>query len=687
MTSRRHLWTLAFAGIALGAFLVTLPVHAVNTRTFVLDTNADLSAGVLDRVSVTADGSVVPGAALTRVGLPDGVTSVWSLLDLGGGAMLAGTGVDGRVYRVEHGTASLYAETGSVVVTSLTRADDGTVYAGTLPDGKLFRLRPPVGGHATAPELVVALPGVQHIWAVLWDHTRGVVLCATGPEGKLFAVDPTGRATVVFDSEEPHLMTLTPGFHGEVLVGAGGGHAVVYAVEGPGHARVLARLAGDEVKGIAVAGEDIAAASNEFTEPPEPPHRTLAQTRTVATSAPTTARPHPGHGNLYRIHPGGSMERVYTNADAHITAVAWDAGRREILAGLGVNGRIVAVAEDRSARVAFDVDEHQVTAIGRLGTAMVFATGDSGAVYLVGEGVPTGATWNSKVLDAGSPSRWGAVRSRGTGAMEWSSRSGNADTPDALWSPWEPLAADGGIRSPTGRYVQVRAQMGSDPATVLRSVTVYYLPVNARAVLTEVTGAPGETKAGEARSTIVKLGWKVDNPDADTLRYRLRYRSDEDLSWRPVARNQDWVSTLTYDWPTEGLPEGYYRVEVEASDEVSNPPEDVLRDRRLSEPLLVDNTAPVVTAAVTNGGVHGEAVDGVSAVTRVELSMDGGEWHPVHATDGVFDSRREGFEGAVETAPGDHTVAVRAYDEAGNAGVTNVRYRVVGRAPSPSTRP
>jgi hypothetical protein len=165
----------------------------VTTRTFTLSSASDLAAGTLDRVSVRSDGTVVMGAELARVAPTDAVGSVWSLLDLGDGAVLAGTGTDGRVYRVSGGSATLYAQTDAVVVTSLTRGDDGSVYAGTLPDGKLYRLVAPVAGRPQPPVLVAELPGVQHIWAVAWDATRRAVLCATGPDGKLFAVDPRGR--------------------------------------------------------------------------------------------------------------------------------------------------------------------------------------------------------------------------------------------------------------------------------------------------------------------------------------------------------------------------------------------------------------------------------------------------------------------------------------------------------------
>lgn len=680
--SRVRLVALALCamGVGVGA-LVALPAEAVNTRAFTLDSAADLSAGVLDRVAVTGDGTVVLGAETERLTAPETVGSVWSLLEMGDGSVLAGTGVDGRVYRVQGRDVTLYAETGAVVVTSLTRADDGSVYAGTLPDAKLFRLNAPQGGRPQAPTLVATLPGAQHIWAVQWDRARRVVLCATGPEGKLFAVDPavTGREnfTVLFDSEEPHLYAMAPGRDGEVLLGAGGGHAIVFGVRGAGRARVIARLTGDEVKGVALAGEDIVAVSNEFTDPPEPPRRTVSQSRLPAPGGPTTARPRAGKGYAWRVHTNGYAERVLSSETTHYTALAWDGARRETLLGTGVGGRVIAVAEDRTTRLLFDVDEQGVSALGLTGATRLFGTSDSGAFYRVLDARPSAATWNSRVLDATVPARWGAVRWRGAGALDWESRSGNSDTPDATWTAWEALDADGVIRSPAGRYVQVRARFTRDPGTVIRAVTVYYLPENQRAVLLDVTATAPETKVGEARRNAVKLGWKVDNADGDELRYRLRFRGDGETTWRALLRNQEWLTATNYEWPTEGLPEGWYRVEVEASDESANPDDAVTRDRRASEPVLVDATAPVVSVRVENGRVLGDVRDGASAVLRMELAVDGGEWRPVRCADGVLDERGEAIDLALPAGivPGEHALSVRAYDEAGNVGVGSARFR------------
>ncbi len=679
--SRARLAALALGGLGVGVCaLLALPAQAVNTRSFSLDSAADLYGGELDRVAVIDDGSVVLGVDTERMAPPDQVGSVWSMLDLGDGSVLAGTGVDGRIYRIRGRDVSLYAETGEVVVASLARDPSGAVFAGTLPEGKVFRVLPPQGNTPQRPTLVAALPGARHVWAMTWDASRRALLCATGPEGKLFAVDPSAagnNATVLFDAEQEHLTTMTLGPENEVVLGSSGGAAVLYGVRGPGRARVIARLTGDEVKGVVVAGDSLVAISNEIPEGPDPPRRTLVTSRQPTPGGPTAARPRPGRGALWRVRSGGFAERIAIDNRAHYTALAWDESRREALVALAINGQVLAVGEDRTQRMVFDVGERSVTSFVTAGGALLFGTADSGAFYRALGPRPAGASWTSRVLDANLPARWGAVRWRGVGALDWEARSGNHDLPDATWSAWTALDADGVIRAPGGRYVQVRARFSRDPATVLRSVTVYYLPENQRAVLTEVTASRGESKADDTRPPPLRVAWKVDNPDSDELRYRLRFRGDGDETWRPLLRNQEWLSTPNFVWTTEGMPEGWYRVEVEASDEVDNPEDVVTRDRRVSDPVLVDTTAPVVTVRVEAGRLRGEVRDGASAVLSLALSVDGGEFRPVRCADGVLDERGEDVDLALPAglAGGDHVLALRARDEAGNLGVGSVRMR------------
>ena len=71
------------------------------------------------------------------------------------------------------------------------------------------------------------------------------------------------------------------------------------------------------------------------------------------------------------------------------------------------------------------------------------------------------------------------------------------------------------------------------------------------------------------------------------------------------------------------------------------------------------------TAADANGG----------RVLRVRVSLNGGPWIPLGATDGLYDASKEAFEGTVAASPGDVDVVVQVHDAEGNvaAGAAVVR--------------
>jgi hypothetical protein len=216
-------------------------------------------------------------------------------------------------------------------------------------------------------------------------------------------------------------------------------------------------------------------------------------------------------------------------------------------------------------------------------------------------------------------------------------------------------------------------------------VLVPFVTDNLRAVVTDVDAlaksAAKETKEGLAQSggeapkhdATVHVAWKVENPDQDSLRFRLSYKRDGDAQWRDMLRTDEIVTKTDYDWDTATLPEGKYRVRVEASDELANPPDQTLKHALETSGVLVDNTPPVFQAlAITGRKLRARVVDGVGPITRVDVSIDGrggkDEWRPLAPVDGVYDSADETFDADVAAIvpPGTHIVAVRAFDAAGN---------------------
>ena len=148
------------------------------------------------------------------------------------------------------------------------------------------------------------------------------------------------------------------------------------------------------------------------------------------------------------------------------------------------------------------------------------------------------------------------------------------------------------------------------------------------------------------------------------------------------GRRDEAIGDLVYWTSNPGfaalsdLPEGRYRVRVIASDELSNPPDQVTRHELQSSLVTVDNTPPTLLELKANGRtITAVAVDGVGPIARVEMSLAGrDEWFPFHPLDGLFDEQREELEADVSSLvpAGPALLSIRVYDQAGNVTVRSV---------------
>lgn len=659
------------------AVLAANGADAVSTERFVLDDADALSAGELVRTAVHNDGRVTTGAELTRVGLPDDVPLVYCAARAADGTIFLGTGNDGRIYRVRGETVELHAQTGQLLVSSLTIDPSGVLYAGTLPEGRIFR----IAADGTPTE--IARPDqVEHVWALVWDARRNLLFAGTGPEGRVYAIDRNGAATLWWDSPASHVMSLALDTDGTLYAGTSD-DAVVARITAPNRAETVYDFPGNEITALAARDGVLAVGANEFADPP---NIVSLHSKVRGETAGRAPRPRPGKGRIWRVERDGRAEQLFAQDEGHITSLSITADGT-IYAGTGKDGQIIRVNPDRTWSHWIDVEERQVLAVSMGGDAPFFATGDGAALYRVTAAQPRDAIWQSKVLDARFLARFGQLTWRGEGQLVLQTRTGNVERPDDTWSDWSAdLAAPGPVRSPAARFLQIRARFDRDPNAVLRSVTAYFLPQNQRPRVTDVR-LEGANEAATKRmraerqdtvpdpSTTYKLAWSVDNPDGDRLRYRLRFRREDQTVWREILRSDEILTADEYQWHTESIPDGWYVVRVEASDELENPPTLALNDARDSEPILIDNHAPrLEQVRFTGGRLTGRAVDALGPITRLELAIDGGEWTPFFPEDDLFDTNEERFSVDLSRLdPGDHIVAVRAADAGGNLGSSEVQ--------------
>jgi hypothetical protein len=530
----------------------------------------------------------------------------------------------------------------------------------------------------------------QHIWALSYDDAKRTLFAATGPNGQVFAIDANGNAEVYYDSDASHVLSFARDPDGTLYDGTSDS-ALVLRLSGVGRADVVYDFEGNEVTAFAVKQGVIVAASNFFPKTPQSKPSTPGSSgdqNSPQASTPTPSLTPPGDraqvgkGQLYRVEKDGRAEKLFTSDSGPLTSV--ERGDDDaIYVGTGKEGHIHRVLSDHTHALWVDVDERQVLATSVRGKKPVFVTGDGAAIYEIESGPAQRALWTSKVLDAGTVARFGQLTFRGAGKLSFQTRSGNTDKADAMWSDWSaPLTAAGPIRSPGARFLQIRASLDS-PDALIYAIEAFYLPQNQPALVSDVVAEPPRVRsdkpgARNSSSSVYKLRWKVDNPDGDTLRYRLSYKREENPKWRSLLRDSDIVTSTDYGWDTEGIPDGYYRVRVESSDELDNPTPIARKASAESEPFLIDNHPPsVVDLRATGGKLTGKAVDSLGPISKLEYTVDGIEWLLMFPVDGLFDTREEAFELPLQLLPkGELSVMVRATDARGNVGSSEVSVRV-----------
>jgi hypothetical protein len=684
MNTPRSSARLAMVALSVAAVWISAaPAGAVGTRSFELKSLEDFKGGDLTGVSVDANGNVRAGLNLGSIPIPD-ASSVWSSAVVGD-AVLLGTGSDGKVFRVTGGKAELAATTGQMAVSSMVVAWNGDVYAGTFPEGKIYKVG--AGQKGGAADLFATLQGVEDIWSLAYDAKNKALYAATGPKGELYRIDAQGKAQVHFKSDDPHLVSVAVADDGTVYAGSNG-KALLYKITAPGRATVLHDFDTDDVKQILVGpadkGSPVYVIANKYSETFTAPKRNKSGPPT-----PQAAKAgRPGKGQLWRFVKDGPGEQMLEEDEAHYTSLTLGEDGNPYV-GTGAEGRLYTVDDNHLERLVADTEERQIGAVMMAGKHK-FVVGSDPVVYHEVRGVGgADAVWTSKVLDAGLRASFGRLTWRATGALELSSRTGNTGAPDGTWSAWSaPLAAPGVPKINPGRYVQVRARWSRDPAAALREVGLYFVTDNARAIVTQIEASQRSagksikqgvhSSGGEAprASSTVKITWKIDNPDQDEMRYRLSYRLDNETTWRPLNKPTDKLTSTDYSWDTSTLPEGIYRIMVEASDELSNPPDRAQKHSLTSAAVLVDNTPPVFKALELRGRkLVGEVVDGVGPIARVEVSVAGSdEWRPLFPKDGVFDEASEQLDADLSALvpAGSQLVVVRAYDAAGNMVSRNV---------------
>jgi hypothetical protein len=675
--------------------LTAAPALATQVRIFQVQSQAGFLSGTLEGVSVDSLGrmSLAPRAErvaslsepflLSAAALPDG----W----------VVGTGNAGRVLKVDRkGQVTELFAAPEPEVFAVWADPDGTIFAGTSPRGKVYRIS---GGKGE----VFFDPGETYIWA-LGRAADGGLLVATGTQGKLFKADKNGKGSVLYDSEDGHLRAMEVLPDGDILIGTAG-EGLILRLGRDGNARTLYDADEPEVVALTSAPDGtcyaaVAASESSLVDLTQPAAQAAAGEPQVTvtvegepaaaelgTGATGTRRPGAmgPRSQVISLSKDGVAETLWGFQEETVYDLLWRQGRLWVATGL--EGKLYSWA-DRQMLLEKDVDERQIVTLlpGEAGPA--FATTNAAAFFRVTAETEKTGTYTSAAMDTGQASRFGTFRWRGEtpggSGVRFSFRSGVSSEPDRTWSPW--TAAKRGEEVsledlPRGRYIQWRAELESSggQSPRLYNAELSYRQENLRprieslgvlepgqilvpsnfnpsnqvyepshptreGIFTSVGQPADDDDAGRTKPLWKKgyrtLRWTAADPNQDGLVY--------DLSFRPVESEGEWLKVADeleetyFSFDATALPDGVYRFRLRASDRPSNEPDSTLVEERVSDPVVIDHTTPVLVKVDRSGGkLRATVKDSANPLREAMFSVDAEEWKPVPSADGLIDGQTE----------------------------------------------
>jgi WD40 repeat protein len=639
----------------------------------------EFEKGTPQGVALTSDGHLTVGPSLTEQ-LTTPSTYVWSVAADKSGTVFLGTASPATVLRIgQDGKPFTLFETKDLAVQVVRIGPDGSLYAATIPSGKVYKLNPNAAAKQDESSATVVFDAARldatagqdaaakveakshYIWDLTFD-AAGRLYIATGGPAAIYRIDPVkpdAKTELFFSSDEEHIRSLAWDAKGNLIAGSDGS-GLIYRISPDGKGYVLFEAPRREITSVAVAtnGTIYAASVGDKSRNPLPPlpvqgagSITMTIVQPGSMQAANTSASVPEGSEIYALTEGQAPRKLWSGKDEIVYALA--AQPDGILALTGNRGRVFSIHNDGTYSDVAHLQAQQGLALAVVQNAqttssVLIATGNTGKLIVLGQ--VEKHEYASDVLDSGALARFGRVEVEpGSANFELQTRTGNVEQPVRGWSEWLPLK-DGVVASPAGRYLQWKAVLRASGS--LGSVGVNYLPVNASPVVDDLVVATGARlnpqnqigpqppqvavafsssqnggmsfDSGSAAPlqalkdrTSITVRWAAHDDNGDDLSYALYLRGDGESVWRLLKAD---ITDKAYSFDAALIPDGGYQIKVVASDAPSHTPADALTGEKISERFEVDTTPPVISAF--NASLGDAPCKHLPCVKQIRIAFD-----------------------------------------------------------------
>ena len=694
---------MSFRAVALSFLLcsASLSCLAQGTKLWTESHMEDWEKGRPQGVAMASDGSLEAAPATTLTATTPS-TYIWAVTSDKAGNAYVATGSPATVLRIGHdGKTTTMLKTKDLSVQAVLVGPDGSVYAATLPGGKVYRVPANATDVDTDTATVVFDPAKldagkpegapKYIWDLAFGPDGALYVATGGPAAVYRVRTPNGDAHAerFFESDEQHIRTLLFEKDGSLLAGSDG-DGLVYRIDKTGKGFILFNAPKREVTALAQSPEGriyvaTVGEKGKSNLPPLPVQGIAAVTATITIVTPGSVQASntnslvPDGSEVYELNPSGAARKLWSPHDDVVYGLHWT--RDGLLAATGNRGRIYRVQENGEFADIAHLEASQVTGFADApGGGLFLATSNGGKLFRLSAESAEG-NLQSDVQDAGAVARWGRAEVDAAGAgYALFARAGNVSNAERGWSDWKPVTATASIPVPQARFAQWKLVL--QPGTRVHAIALNYLPVNVAPVVDEVVVMPGarvnpqalfqpsqppvtinlpsasanivnlqqdpatQPLQGVKDKTGVTARWAAHDDNGDDLIFALYYRGAGAKNWQMLKDN---LGDRYYSFDAAQLPDGPYQVKVVASDAPSHNPGEALTAERVSERFVLDTASPMVealTAHLEAGKLHitAQAKDPASPIARAEYSIDAGPWQYIEPVGKLSDAQTERYD-------------------------------------------
>ena len=591
-------------------------------------------------------------------------------IDVAGRLLVGISGDKCKLCRLEAGKLeTVYEPNDAKYILAIATDDVGNIYLGTGPEGKIYR----TDAFGRKAQLIYDSRDKNMLSMAIGQD--GFVYAGSDSRGLVYKIDPrTKTATVLYDSDQPEitalLLTEPSSENGSLYAVATSAEIVKTEIRLASELSTAGRpdIPSPESKSVSESGRRLQIANT--TE------KTVGKSTVRKALPPKGAKPGAA-SHIYKVTKGGYVTDIFSEAAVFLCLVEQDG---KLVLGTGNNAQLFSVdpASEDKAIIYEDEQASQITAVAVSGDDVYVGTANPAKLIRLGRTFASEGTYNSDLIDAGQPAKWGKLQieadvPQGCKVLV-ASRSGNVkDVNDPTFSGWteltevtEPIQ----LRCPLGRFCQYRLVLrseGGHETPTIREVavasTVPNLPPRVESVMVGRIAVTGKTG-------MFKIGYKAKDDNGDKLIYKIDFRKAGRTSWIELEDEQEADS---FDWDGRTVEDGRYEIRVIASDERSNTSTTKLTGSRVSEPVVVDNTGPVIGehSVETNEKtitLKVQISDEFSAIGELHYTVDSNaDWIAAMPDDLVYDTTDENFTIVIEDLEaGEHILALRIRDDVGN---------------------